>query len=87
MSDEGNILPPGQVGTIQDMIISGGVNIYRAELPRSIDFMEALPRDPNGNLYKRKTRRASLGWSAPGDLKREGPCHVWLLSGRTGWPA
>jgi long-chain acyl-CoA synthetase len=164
MDDDGNILPPGQVGTIysynpnremfryykdedktqqsrrgkyatvgdmgyldedgylylsdrkSDMIISGGVNIYPAEveaalvghpkvgdvavfgipndewgeevkavvepnpgiqpdedlaaelmtflearlarykLPRSIDFVEALPRDPNGKLYKRKLR-------------------------------
>ena len=25
-------------------------------VPRSIDFMEALPRDPNGKLYKRRLR-------------------------------
>jgi len=165
MDDDGNILPPGQVGTVYstgmnrapfeyfkdpektaksrrgefrtvgdvgyldaegylylsdrkaDMIISGGVNIYPAEiesvlithprvadvavfgipnsewgeevkavvellpgngaddaqvraelleflqgrvarfkLPRSIDFVEALPRDPNGKLYKRHLR-------------------------------
>ena len=24
--------------------------------PRSIDFMDELPRDPNGKLYKRKLR-------------------------------
>jgi long-chain acyl-CoA synthetase len=163
MDEDGNILPPGQVGTIYsvgrqggfeyykdrekserarrgkystvgdvgyldedgylylsdrrvDMIISGGVNIYPAEvenllithpkvadvavfgipndewgeevkavvepasgasggsaladeimqfcegklarykLPKSIDFVEALPRDPSGKLYKRKLR-------------------------------
>ncbi|HWD51432.1 MAG TPA: hypothetical protein VG412_03465 [Acidimicrobiales bacterium] len=26
------------------------------KLPKSIDFTEALPRDPNGKLYKRKLR-------------------------------
>jgi long-chain acyl-CoA synthetase len=24
--------------------------------PRTIDFIEAMPRDPNGKLYKRKLR-------------------------------
>jgi long-chain acyl-CoA synthetase len=26
------------------------------KIPRSIDFTDALPRDPNGKLYKRKLR-------------------------------
>jgi long-chain acyl-CoA synthetase len=30
--------------------------IARYKLPKSIDFMEALPRDPNGKLYKRRLR-------------------------------
>jgi long-chain acyl-CoA synthetase len=30
--------------------------IARYKLPRSIDFMDALPRDPNGKLYKRRLR-------------------------------
>jgi long-chain acyl-CoA synthetase len=30
--------------------------IARYKVPKSIDFMEALPRDPNGKLYKRRLR-------------------------------
>jgi long-chain acyl-CoA synthetase len=30
--------------------------IARYKLPRSIDFVDALPRDPNGKLYKRRLR-------------------------------
>ncbi len=30
--------------------------VARYKLPRSIDFMSALPRDPNGKLYKRRLR-------------------------------
>jgi long-chain acyl-CoA synthetase len=30
--------------------------VARYKLPKSIDFMDALPRDPNGKLYKRRLR-------------------------------
>jgi long-chain acyl-CoA synthetase len=30
--------------------------VARYKLPKSIDFIEALPRDPNGKLYKRRLR-------------------------------
>ena len=30
--------------------------VARQKLPRSIDYIEVLPRDPNGKLYKRKLR-------------------------------
>ena len=30
--------------------------LAKMKLPKSIDYMEALPRDPNGKLYKRKLR-------------------------------
>jgi long-chain acyl-CoA synthetase len=30
--------------------------LARYKLPKSIDFMDALPRDPNGKLYKRRLR-------------------------------
>ena len=31
-------------------------HIARYKAPRSIDFVDAMPRDPNGKLYKRKLR-------------------------------
>jgi len=31
-------------------------NVAKYKCPRSIDFVDALPRDPNGKLYKRKLR-------------------------------
>jgi long-chain acyl-CoA synthetase len=30
--------------------------LAKYKLPRSIDFVDALPRDPNGKLYKRRLR-------------------------------
>jgi long-chain acyl-CoA synthetase len=33
-----------------------GGRVARYKLPKTIDFMEALPRDPNGKLYKRRLR-------------------------------
>ena len=30
--------------------------LAKMKLPKSIDYMEVLPRDPNGKLYKRKLR-------------------------------
>src|ERR1700738_197159 len=30
--------------------------VARYKLPRTIDFMDELPRDPNGKLYKRRLR-------------------------------
>ncbi len=33
-----------------------GEHIASYKAPRSIDFVAAMPRDPNGKLYKRKLR-------------------------------
>ena len=30
--------------------------IAKMKLPRSIDYLDELPRDPNGKLYKRRLR-------------------------------
>jgi long-chain acyl-CoA synthetase len=39
-----------------DLLAFLETRIARYKLPRSIDFMAELPRDPNGKLYKRKLR-------------------------------
>jgi long-chain acyl-CoA synthetase len=30
--------------------------LAKYQMPRTIDFIEEMPRDPNGKLYKRKLR-------------------------------
>jgi long-chain acyl-CoA synthetase len=39
-----------------DLLAFLEARIARYKLPRSIDFLAELPRDPNGKLYKRKLR-------------------------------
>ena len=34
-----------------DRVLPGTTGHYKC--PRTVDFVEALPRDPNGKLYKR----------------------------------
>ena len=31
-------------------------HLARMKLPKSIDYLKELPRDPNGKLYKRRLR-------------------------------
>jgi len=40
----------------QDILIFLSGRLARYKLPKSIDFADALPRDPNGKLYKRRLR-------------------------------
>jgi long-chain acyl-CoA synthetase len=40
----------------EDILAFLSGRIARYKLPRSIDFVDALPRDPNGKLYKRRLR-------------------------------
>jgi len=46
---------PGEA--LADEILSwAATRLARFKLPKSIDFTDAMPRDPNGKLYKRKLR-------------------------------
>ncbi|MCB9728239.1 MAG: acyl-CoA synthetase [Deltaproteobacteria bacterium] len=40
----------------QEILDFAAQGLARYKLPRSVDFTEALPRDPSGKLYKRKLR-------------------------------
>jgi len=39
-----------------DLMAYCAEKIAKYKLPRSIDFIDTMPRDPNGKLYKRKLR-------------------------------
>jgi long-chain acyl-CoA synthetase len=53
-------LLPGSTGDPEsirgDILAFLDGRIARYKLPKTIDFMDALPRDPNGKLYKRRLR-------------------------------
>ena len=39
-----------------ELLAYAATRLGRFKLPKSIDFIETMPRDPNGKLYKRKLR-------------------------------
>ena len=43
-------------GLVKELESFAAEKLAKYKLPRSIDFIDALPRDPNGKLYKRKLR-------------------------------
>lgn len=40
----------------EELLAYAGTRLARFKLPRSIDYVDQLPRDPNGKLYKRRLR-------------------------------
>jgi long-chain acyl-CoA synthetase len=46
---------PGQDLTAELLTFLGG-RLAKFKLPRTIDYIDELPRDPNGKLYKRRLR-------------------------------
>jgi len=48
-------LQPGDALTTELMAFLAG-RVAKFKLPRTIDYVGELPRDPNGKLYKRKLR-------------------------------
>ena len=52
-------LKAGEKGTpalVESILSFCKVRLATYKCPRSIDFIDALPRDPNGKLYKRRLR-------------------------------
>jgi long-chain acyl-CoA synthetase len=39
-----------------ELLAFAGERLARYKLPKTVDFVDELPRDPNGKLYKRKLR-------------------------------
>jgi long-chain acyl-CoA synthetase len=46
----------GDAATSESIMAFLGERLARMKLPRTIDYLPELPRDPNGKLYKRKLR-------------------------------
>ena len=50
---------PGSAASLElaeELLAHCGSQLAKYKCPRSIDFTEAMPRDPNGKLYKRRLR-------------------------------
>jgi long-chain acyl-CoA synthetase len=47
---------PADAAVAAELLAFLGERVAKYKLPRSIDFVTELPRDPNGKLYKRKLR-------------------------------
>jgi len=50
---------PGSVASDElaaELLAHCATQLAKYKCPRSIDFTEAMPRDPNGKLYKRRLR-------------------------------
>jgi long-chain acyl-CoA synthetase len=43
-------------GLTEELLAYARERLAKFKLPKSIDYVEQLPRDPNGKLYKRKLR-------------------------------
>ena len=58
--------------------------LAKFKTPKSIDFTDSMPRDPNGKLYKRKLRdpywEARRARSEPGRLASAGQATTWSSS-------
>ena len=39
-----------------ELLAFAGTRLAKFKLPRTIDYVDTLPRDPNGKLYKRRLR-------------------------------
>jgi long-chain acyl-CoA synthetase len=48
------VVPSPELGA--ELLVHCEDRLARYKLPRSVDFVEAMPRDPNGKLYKRTLR-------------------------------
>jgi long-chain acyl-CoA synthetase len=52
----------------EELLAYAGTRLARFKLPRSIDYIDELPRDPNGKLYKRRLREPY--WAGVSEVSR-----------------
>ena len=45
-----------KIDMISEILDHCGERLAKYKCPRTVDFTDAMPRDPNGKLYKRKLR-------------------------------
>ncbi len=50
------VLKPGQSATVDDIINFCKDNLARYKAPRSVDFVESLPKNPQGKILKKELR-------------------------------
>lgn len=50
------VLKPGETATEQEIIEAAKANLASYQKPRSVDFVEALPKAPTGKILKRELR-------------------------------
>ena len=50
------VLKPGQSATEQDIIDEAKRHLASYQKPRSVDFVDALPKAPTGKILKRELR-------------------------------
>ncbi|MGW0523191.1 acyl-CoA synthetase [Crossiella sp. NPDC003009] len=54
----------GDAALTEELLAWAGTRLAKFKLPRSIDYLDSLPRDPNGKLYKRRLREPYWAGSA-----------------------
>jgi len=50
------VLKPGQTATAQDIITTASQHLASYQKPRSVDFVDSLPKAPTGKILKRELR-------------------------------
>ena len=71
-------LKPGAEATEEELIAFCREHLATYKCPKSVDVLEALPRNPTGKILKREPASAVLGGAgAPGLSRttRRGPAH------------
>jgi len=50
------VLKPGQVATAAEIIATAGEHLASYQKPKTVDFVDSLPKAPTGKILKRELR-------------------------------